>query len=387
MAASSLFKRLLLGLLVVLLVLPAVQARLPFVEVKALGGYTERAPFPKFRLLDLLDNSYQPALEKHLEDRLGFREWAIRFRNQIAYSVFGSIHAIDVVLGQREVLYQGGPTEAYLGHDYIGSEEIVLHAQRVRDVQDSLARHGVQFLYVLAPGKPGFQPEDLPAAIQEMWPGKTNYSGFAEALPQAGVHVLDASNLFQQWKAKAAHPLFPRGGTHWSGYGITLVADTLFRAVEAVAHVNLPDFKTTPGVVTTDSLRCTDNDIMEGLNLLWEPKPYPMAYPTLTFAPLAQGQQRLNMLVIGDSFAQSLYGFYPYLQHIADSRSRLWYYNEVVYWPENTPGESRMVNELNLREQVESRQFIMLLATEQNLNKRSFGFIDKVYNLYHSTAQ
>ncbi|RZK15728.1 MAG: hypothetical protein EOO56_22235, partial [Hymenobacter sp.] len=285
-AFTRLVKQVLLGLLLLTLVLPAAQAKWPLLTVRPLNGYFETSAHPSFSWRELLAGTYQGKLEAYLSDRLGFRELAIRVRNQLAFSLFREIHATDVLLGQRDVLYQGGPKEAYVGHDYLGEGAIAEHAQRVRNVQDSLARHGIQLLYVLAPGKPGYQPEDLPVGAQAMATGITNYSGFARALPQAGVHVLDAAALFRQWKPHAAHPLFPRGGTHWSGYGVTLVADTLFRAVEALTRVDLPNFSTRPGLVTadTDSLRNTDNDIADGLNLLRPPTPYPMAYPVLTFA-------------------------------------------------------------------------------------------------------
>lgn len=385
---SLLLKKALLGLLLVALVLPAVQAKWHLLTVRPLNGYFETRAHPTFSWGELQAGTYQDKLETYLGDRLGLRELAIRVRNQLAFSLFHEVHVNDVVLGQRDVLYQGGPSEAYVSHDYLGEEAIAEHARRVRNVQDSLARHGTQLLYVLAPGKPGYQPEDLPAQVQAMATGITNYSGFARALPQAGVHVLDAAALFRQWKPHAAHPLFPRGGTHWSGYGVTLVADTLFRAVEALTHLDLPDFSTRPGLVTTDadSLRYTDNDIANGLNLLRPPTPYPMAYPALTFAPILPQQQQLNALLVGDSFTQSFYGFYPYLQHLLTGRSRFWYYNEGVYWPDNTPNESHVVHELNLRQQLAGRQLVILLSTEQNMVKKSFGFIDEVYKLYHPEA-
>ncbi|QKG54066.1 alginate O-acetyltransferase AlgX-related protein [Hymenobacter sp. BRD67] len=377
-------KKVLLGLLSLLFVLPALQAKWHLLPVPPLEGYSEPSACPSFSFENLLSDTYQPQFETYLSDRLGFRELAIRLRNQLAYSLFNQVHASDVLLGQHEVLYQGGPTESYLGRDYLGIDALRQHAERVRDVQDSLARHGVQLLYVLAPGKPSYQPEDLPPSVQAIWPGPTNYEEFSHALPKAGVHTLDAAALFKKWKPTAAYPLFPRGGTHWSGYGVTLVADTLFRAIEALTHVDLPDFTTVrPGLVTTDSLRFTDNDIARGLNLLRLPRPYPMAYPVVTFAAPTAHQQRLNALLIGDSFTQSFIGFYPYLSKLLDNHSRFWYYNEYTYWPENIPAESHVVHELNLRQQLEGRQLVLLLTTEQNVSKKSFGFIDEVYNLYH----
>ena len=384
MKSGVTFKKWLLRLLLLLLVLPAVQAKWHLVAVRPLSGYDQtKNGHPVFSWAALWNNAFQEQLERYLTDNLGFREWAIRGRNQLDYSLFGVLHAVDVIEGRRQVLFQRSPLGSYLGTDYLGAEGIAQHTQRVRDVQDSLARHGVQFLFVLAPGKPSFQPEDLPATVQAAWAGPTNYAGLAAALPAAGVHVLDAAALFRQWKPKSAHPLFPRGGIHWSGYGVTLVADTLFKAVEALTHSDLPDFSSRPGVVTTTSLRFTDSDIADALNTLWPPPAYPMAYPIVTFAPARAGQQRPNVLLVGDSFAQSFYGFYPYLPRLLDGRSRLWSYNEYTYWPENTGGESHRVHDLKLRQQVESRQLVIVLTTEQNLHKRGFGFIDEVYALYH----
>lgn len=381
-------KRLILAALASLLLLPALQAKWPFVPIGMLNGYNPSADAekPALQIDNLLAGNYQPRFEAYLDNRLGFRAWLIRLRNQVDFSLFNQVHTGDVLVGQRGVLYQGGPTEAYLGRDYLGAEAITAHAQRVREVQDLLAQRGTQLLYVLAPGKPGYQPEDLPADVQAAGRGPTNYAGFAEALPKAGVHVLDAAALFQRWKPRAAYPLFPRGGTHWSGYSTTLVADTLARAIEAITHLDLPDFKTRPGEVTTTELRGTDEDIAKGLNLVITPRPYPMAYPTVTFEPLTPQQERPNTLLVGDSFTQSFYIFYPYFSNLFGDRSRFWYYNESVFWPENTPGESHYVRELNLRQQLAGRNLLIILATEQNLSKRSFGLIDQLYDLYHGEA-
>lgn len=379
-------KRLALVFLTLLFVLPAIQTKWHFVHPWALDGYTPDTEKPELNWADLRAGNYQPQLEKYLDSRLGFREWFIRLRNQVDFSFFGQIHVGDVLIGQRGVLYQGGPTESYLGRDYLGAEAIAAHAQRVRDVQDTLARHGTQLLYVLAPGKPGYQPEDLPPAVRATDRSPTNYEGFVQALPKAGVHVLDASALFWHWKPTAAHPLFPRGGTHWSGYSITLVADTLNRAIEALTRADLPNFTTRPGEVTTHGLRGTDEDIAKGLNLLITPQPYPMAYPVVTFAPPTASQRRPNTLLVGDSFTQSFYIFYPYLPKLFGDGSRFWYYNESVFWPENTPGESHNVHELDLRKQLAGRDLLIILATEQNLSKRSFGLIDQLYDLYHAGA-
>lgn len=384
---AAAFKKGLLGLLTAVLLFPAIQAKWPLLPVRPLHGFDQsKNPHPHFSWATLENNTFQDSLNGYLTDRLGLREIPIRLRNQLDYSLFGVIHAVDVMKGEHGVLFQISPLGSYQGRDFLGATDLRRHAQKARDVQDSLARHGVQFLYVLAPGKAGFEPENLPTTSQAPWGTETNYTELAQALPNAGVHVIDAAALFQKWKPTAKYPLFPRGGIHWSGYAVTLVADTLFRTVEHLTKLDLPNFTTTrPGVVTADadSLRYTDSDLADALNLFQRQQPYQMAYPIVRFAAPTASQRQPNTLLIGDSFTQSFNGFYPYLSNLLDGRSRFWSYNEYIFWPENLTGENRTVHELNLRQQVESRQMIIIVSTTQNLYKLGFGFVEEVYALYH----
>ena len=380
-------KNLLLGVLLLLLIFPTLQAKWNIINTRPLDGHFEPASSPEeITWSGLKGNSYQEQLEHYLNDHLGFREWFIRLRNQVDYTLFKRLHTNDVILGENGVLFQGSHIMSYQGQDFIGEEEVKFYVHRMRLIQDKLAQQGTQFLYMLAPGKPRYQPEDLPEFVKAGWTRTTNYAAFAQELGAAGVHTLDAVQLFQRWKRTVPHPLFPRGGTHWSGYSITLVADTLFRQLEIMGNYDLPDFQSSPGVVTSNSkdLRFTDADIAKSLNLIWDPKPYPTAYPTITFEPVKSGQHKADMLLVGDSFTQSLYGFYPYLSKLLNTRSRFWYYNEVIFWPETLPTNAeRNVHKLNLGEQLKGRDAVVLVATEQNMNRSGFGFVDDVYHFYY----
>jgi hypothetical protein len=163
---------------------------------------------------------------------------------------------------------------------------------------------------------------------------------------------------------------------------VSLLADTLFRRAEVLTGHDLPDFHRRKGVVITrtEDLRHTDNDLGVLLNLVKDIPPHPLYYPDVVFEP-AKGKHPLNALIIGDSFAQCLYEFYPYYDKLLDPRSRFWTYNQHIFWPEQT-SESRTVHDLNLREQYAGREIIVLLATEPNLPQFGFGFIDDAFNLY-----
>lgn len=382
------FKRFLFGGLLLLLLLPAVQAVVPFLNVHPLNGYTDPVARPAFSWAALKTNAYQPAFEQHLEAELGFRPWFVRLRNQLAYSLFGQLRVEGIFLGKDRVLFQQGPIDTYLGRRFLGDKEIAYRLRRLRQVQDSLQAHGTQFLFVIAPSKARYYANLLPDSSAALQPRRANYDAVREQLTRLGINTLDFNPLFLRWKPRAPYALFPRGGAHWSGYATTLVADTLFHRLETLTGKDFPDFGAQGvAVVTTPrQLRYTDGDLMELCNLIWDEAPYPTAYPNVQFGP-ATGKYRPNVLIVGDSFSQSFYGFYPYYQTLFDSRSRFWFYNDHVYWPEETPGESRNVHELNLRTQLAGRDVVLFISMEENLSKLGFGFIDDAFNLLIPTSE
>lgn len=387
-------QRFVLGALLLLLCLPALQAKWLLVTVRPLSGYTddakERTPLS---WESLWDTSYQPSLEQYLTQQLGFRPWLVRFRNQVAYSGWHELLTKNIVLGKDQNLYQQGPIDALLGRSYLGEEEIDRRATRLRRVQDSLRAHGTELLFVIAPGKPYILPQHLPdSSRRSQWPSATNYAMVCQQFAKHGVNTLDAAALLLQWQRQGTpYPLFPRTGTHWSGYAVARVADTLFHRVERLTGRDLPDFSHTepPTVVTqATDLRYTDNDLGELLNLVRDIPPYPMAYPKVVF-DTAPGKPRLNALIIGDSYAQSFYGFYPYFDRLLTPASRYWNYNTYVFWPEQTPGESRNVADLNFAQQLQGRQLVLFVANQENLNKLGFGFIDQALDVLspHATQE
>ena len=384
---NILLKRLLLGFLLALVLAPVIQARFHFFEEANLAGAFTVAPHPDLTWEGLRDNSYQPAFEQYLEDRIGFRPYLIRLRNQLSFSLFRVARSSDIVVGEHDVLFQPGPIESYLGHDLLAEDEVRFRVRRLRAVQRELGQRGVQLLFVMAPSKARFQPEDLPARLQPAPGTVTNYDRFVREMKANNVDLLDFVPAFAHWKTTQPYPLFPRGGTHWSGYGSTLAADTLLRHLEHLGGVRFPTVRTVgpPRVVhAADSLRGTDNDLGWPLNLMQLREATPLAYRRLAFDPPQPGQTRPSALFIGDSFGWGLMLFSPYMQRAFADDTRFWYYNTAVHQPDSTYHDTgEKVGNLDLRKQLESRKFVVLLLTEHNLVEKEFGFTDQVYHLYH----
>ncbi|UPL49228.1 alginate O-acetyltransferase AlgX-related protein [Hymenobacter sublimis] len=381
------FKRLLLGLLVLLLLLPALQARLRFYPEGELAGAFTRAPHPEFSWEGLQSTAYQEALGRYVEDRLGFRTLAIRLHNQLSFSLFRVAGLTDLTVGEHEVLFQPGPIATYAGQDLLDEAEVRFRVRRLRIVQQELARRGVKLLFVLAPNKARFQPEDLPLRLRPAPGILTNYDLFTRAMRADSLALLDLVPVFARWKTTKPYPLFPRAGTHWSGYGATLAADTLLRHLEQLGGLRFPQVRTvgSPRIISSsDSLLATDNDLGWPLNLLWQREATPLAYRRLAFLPPQAGQTRPSALFIGDSFTWGLMQFSPYIQREFSEDTRFWYYNNEVHLPDSTYHDTgERVAKLNLQQQLESRRFVILLFTEHNLKDREYGFTDQVYRLYH----
>lgn len=375
-------KRLCLVLLSLPLLLPVGQAWLHWFVEKPLDGAYEQAARPELSPNGLLDNTYQPALERYVEEQVGFRPYLIRLRNQVVFGLFQESRARNFAVGRYPVLFEQVYIDAYLGHDYRGEEEIRFNAQRLRSVQDSLARHGVRLVFAIAPSKATFMPENLPAAVRRQGRSRTNYAAYAAALPAAGVHVLDFSAAFRRWKRTAPYPLFAPGGTHWSMYGGARAADSLAQYLRRRLQVPCAPFRLDSVELATRP-RETDGDIVKALNLLWRPPSGKLAYPKLCFGVLPAGNAKPNLLLIADSFGWT-WIYNHFFEGSFAAASRYWYYNAAVAWPgsERTP-EGRDLSQLKRLNQYLGRDVIVVMFNEAGLAQFDRGFSRELFNLFH----
>ncbi|MBC8082230.1 MAG: hypothetical protein H7Z21_03400, partial [Hymenobacter sp.] len=227
-------KRALLAAPLLLLLLPAVQASLNMkIFRRPPVGFEVALPRPVFSWSAMLAGTYPGALENFATQKIGFRTWLVRPRNQLLFSLFGKSTNSEILLGKENQLFERDVVRGYLGQlRLVPEDEAAERVRQLRRLQDTLARRGKLLVFAIAPAKPSFAPELLPDSCQTSWGRPTNYGRYSALLREAGVNLLDFGPVFRGWKAGSAHPLFPPGGTHWSGYGVTRAADTLFRFLE-----------------------------------------------------------------------------------------------------------------------------------------------------------
>jgi hypothetical protein len=355
------------GLWLVLLALPAIQGLFAPIRINPLQGAIEEPDTPALGLKAWWDAAFQVQAEAWLSHHVGFRPLWIRTNNQINYSFFNKAGARGVVVGKQRYLFEENYIKAYYGSDFIGKDSIGRRMDRLEFISETLQRQGKLLLLMFAAGKGSYYSEYIPEdRVQER--GTTNHQIYLQEAQQRGIPVLDFHTYFLEQKNKSAYPLYPQYGIHWSEYGMALAGDSLIRRIEQQCGWRLP--RISWDRVEWKQPRGTDCDIAGGMNLLWNMKSFPMAYPELQFES-DKGKQRPAVLVISDSFYWGLFNF-------GISRSfnpgHFWFYNHEVY-PKQFGGPST-VKQLKLLEEIARHDVVVIMATEATLPKLGWGFIE-----------
>lgn len=355
------------GLWLLLLALPAFQGLFAPIGIKPLQGAIEEPGIPVLGLKVWWDAEFQLESEAWLNHHVGFRPLWIRTNNQISYSLFNKAGAKGVVVGKQRYLFEENYIKAYYGSDFIGRDSIRRRMDRLEFISETLQRQGKLLLLVFAAGKGSYYSEYIPQdRVRQR--GTTNHQIYLHEAQRRGIPVLDFHTYFLEQKARSAYPLYPQYGIHWSEYGMALVGDSLIRRIEQECGWRLP--RISWDRVEWDQPRGSDYDIAGGMNLLWDMKSFPMAYPVLKFE-LEKGKQRPAVMVISDSFYWGLFNF-------GISRSfnpgHFWFYNHEVY-PEHFKSPTT-VKQLRLQEQLAAHDVVILMATEATLPKLGWGFIE-----------
>lgn len=372
---KSKVKIILFSFFVVLLLLPALQREFNVISFKPLNGAFSNTSRKQLTVNGFLNNKYQTAFEQNLIDSVGFKNFFVRLNNQLGYSLYSKSNAKKVVVGTEGVLYEDYYIKSYYGNDYVGFDFIDNKVKLFSQLQNKLALKGVKLFLVITPSKTAIYPNNFPRYMLSE-KDTTNYEITVKLLDKYNCNYLDLKKYFVSIK-NSKYPLFPKQGIHWSGYGITLAADTMFKYIQRNSNVKLNNIIIDEGSYTNEYMG-TDNDIGDAQNLLFKSTYEKLYYPKLSFSNKLK--EKPKVLVVGDSFVNGFWKFYAYFSNLFDeSKSSFWYYNQTVIWPEIH--EHTKVSDLNLYDEVVNKDIILVITSEQNLNNFGFFFIDNVLNI------
>ncbi|GAB4311372.1 MAG: sugar O-acetyltransferase [Bacteroidales bacterium] len=369
--------RTLVFILLVILTLPGLQfiTGRPVPE-KPLNGVLHEVKLAPLTFANYWNFDFQKSLLKYWDRNFGFRPFFIRLYNQIQFSVFGRTSGMGVVCGKKNFLYEEWYIQEYYGNYYPGIDSIRNDIERLREIRRYLEKYNTKLLVVLAPGKPYYYPEYLPEGYPK-YGDTTCYEGWRLALTGSGIPFFDVNNYFVKIKDQQPEPLYTQTGGHWSVFGAMLAGDSLIDMIAGQLNRPMNRMKIT-GVTWSDSLRGSDNDLADLMNLFYPAHNQKAAYPELMKIDTVPPGDRPRMVVISDSYFFNLYD--GSLSHVFSDLS-YWYYFSSVY-PDSYTRQT-FVKDIDYITKLKDADIVLLMASTAQLQKRFFGFIDTLYPVAH----
>jgi len=222
----------------------------------------------------------------------------------------------------------------------------------------------------MVPGKGSFYPEYFPDEFVKPVTDSTNYKQYKRLLSNSNIHTLDLNNWFLEIKDTCNCVLYPQYGIHWSYYGMLMATDTIIHYIEDVCNINLPDIEIF-NISRSNNLKETDYDIAEGMNLLFQMKAEEMCYAKYKWK-VEEGSIRPKVIVIADSFYWGIFNLG--IATNSFSLGGFYFYNQQIY-PDSFE-KPISVSDIDLNERINQNDVIILMTTESNLPKFSWGFVE-----------
>jgi hypothetical protein len=376
--AKQTYKTYLWGLAMVLLTIPMVkQCFFPW-EPWALNGSFSVQEKPEFSWAGWFSGDYQDAQQEYDRQHIGFRPALIRMYNQSQYSLHGHTDANGVVIGKEGYLYEHVYINAYVGKDFKGEDYIKERVRLLSIVEDSLRAHGVELIVVLAPGKATFYPEYLPEGVERS--DSTNYTSYQQRFREFETPLIDANQWFRNTKETSQYPLVPKNGIHWSHYGELLLADSLADRIEHILARPMPDIAWDE-VDMSSKMKYRDQDVEDGMNLVFDIPDLEMAYPVYRYEN--QGQDDVKVICVADSYYWGLYNL-GYSTEVLGG-GQFWYYGKEAFSSEFSA--PKKIEEMDVYAEVLKNDAVVLMSTDYNLNRFAFGFVDLMYDAFNPDGE
>lgn len=369
------FKYILAVSCLVILLLPWLNYQTELFKTEPLEGDITIAQKPEFKKEDYWSLKWQDDYNKYINDNFGFRSFFVRLINQVRFSVFNTTKAPGVVIGNDGELFIESYINDYIGRNYLGKSVLNATAYKIKALQDSLKARNTDLIVVFAPGKASFYPEKIPANYMRKAHDSTNYKVYAQLFNDYKINFIDLNAWFSQQKNKFKYKVYPKYGTHWNHYGMTLALDSILHYIEKKRNIDIPDFDYS--LVNYDSdLRGNDYDIGILTNLLFPLKKDVNPYPVFKYKD-KKDSYKPNTLVVGDSYWWCIVGDNMPVHFF--SEDEYWFYNKDVLIKNSK--QEKPANKRNISSELAKRDVVMLIATEATYYMFPYGFVEKAYKL------
>jgi hypothetical protein len=158
------------------------------------------------------------AFESYWNDAFGLRRLLI-WGNGLAHYLVGVSPTTQVLIGGKSWLFfaSEGVVERYRGLKILSNEELEDWKSALEVRQQSLARTGGHYLFVVAPDKDSVYPEFFPAQFNRIGPTPFDLL-LAYLHDHSSVEILDLRPALRAAKT-SGELLYSRTDTHWNDHG------------------------------------------------------------------------------------------------------------------------------------------------------------------------
>lgn len=207
------------------------------------------------------------------------------------------------VVGRERSLFYRPSLDAAIAPGFMADPEAQGHpVQAIAAFHESLQRHGVDLVLMIAPNKESVYPEWLcrryPAEAGP--PDNGDTAGFLAQMRRLGITVVYPIEAL--WAGKTGGPMYLRQDTHWTPQGLEIAADELARS--------LPPIGAPPREFTTRPLQVSNHGDLYEMLALHPCLPPPLPPETVTVRQVLdavtgeplQPDPSSPVLLLGDSF-------------------------------------------------------------------------------------
>ena len=175
--------------------------------------------------------------QKWFADHYGYRDWLIRAKTQIDYSVFGVSDKVYIGkegwLYHRNIMDNEEPAEEAMTDQQL--DELIGQFVLLRDF---LKLHGIRLIVVTNEMKDRFYPEYLPRAARLRLP-RHRFEDFKGKLSQVGdIIYIDSTKILEP--LKSTRRIFHKTDLHWNDPAAAEVAETLVNTVALLEGREVP---------------------------------------------------------------------------------------------------------------------------------------------------
>ncbi len=271
--------------------------------------------------------AFPQLFESYYSDHFGLREWFLKYYKLAKYGI-GDSPSEDVTIGKNGWLFLGSIKKGYNRYaDPFGDvqnmnlyspQDLKKFAKYMAGLNAWLNDKGIKYMFIIAPNKHTIYFDQLPDYISRV-NEKSATDQLVETLKKhTDVIVIDVRD--QLIKAKMAHQLYPKTGTHWNHYAANIVQYEIMKEIE----------KLFPGRIQPEMEALRDETIdgeelanFIGVHIFKEHEPQPVFEDACCMPekdpPDAEGMtthtlickdQKLDAVIFRDSFFSALQPYF-----------------------------------------------------------------------------